>query len=209
LIEGPSNLNVLNQKKIMRRFKIVLAGLAVGCSLALSAVAQELVCVTNAPATIIENFELQTGTVIVKGFNLVGTITIGSGVISVRTKESNDVNHGQKVYGLALGWSGATQSGGLIPKNFMAVDYDELESFINGISYVSNVTYDVTSMSGFEASYLTKSGVRVSAHSDRRQGGINVFLQFGDWQRVQLNSDQLAQLKSLIVQAKASLDAIK
>ncbi len=191
----------------MRHFKIILAGMGACILLSFHAGAQD--ATTNTPATIIENFELQTGTVIVKGFNLVGTITLGNGVISVRAKESNDVNHGQKVYGIAIGWSGASPNVGGISKGFMAVDYDELESFISGINYICNVTYDVTPMSGFEASYATKSGLRIIAHSDRRQGGINAFLQFGDWQRIQLNSDQLAQLKSLVSQAKTSLDALK
>jgi hypothetical protein len=191
----------------MRYFKIVSVGIGIGMLLAFQVGAQE--ATTNAPATIIENFELQTDTVIVKGFNLIGTISVGNSSISVRAKESNDVNHGQKVYGIAIGWSGGSENGSVIPRGSMDVDYDELDTFISGISYISNVTYDATSLPAFEARFTTKSGLRVIAHSDRRQGGINAFLQFGDWQKIQLTSDQLAQLKSLVSQAKVALDTLK
>jgi hypothetical protein len=191
----------------MRCFKIVFVGLGAGMLLAFQVCAQD--ATTNAPATIIENFELQTDTVIVKGFNLIGTISIGNSAISVRAKVSNDINHGQKVFGIAIGWSGSDENGSVIPKGSMDIDYDELDAFISGISYIGNVTYDATSLPAFEASFTTKSGLRVIAHSDRRQGGINTFLQFGDWQKIPLTSDQLAQLKSLVTQAKVALDTLK
>ncbi len=191
----------------MRHFKIILAGIGTGLVLALSAVAQDF---TNAPATLIENFELQTGTVIVKASNPINTVTVGNGAITIRTKESTDVNHGQKLYGITIGWNGgANPPSAQLPRGFLVVDYDELDSLISGINYISNITYEVTSMPTFEASYTTKSGVRIIAHSDRKQGGINAYLQLGDWAKIQLNSDQLTQLKTVITQAKASLDALK
>jgi hypothetical protein len=195
------------RRKFMHSLKTVFTGIG-AVLLAFPAIAQDTA--TNAPATVIENFEQQTDTVIVKSSNPIGTIIIGSGVLSVRAKESNDVNHSQKIYGIAIGWNGGnSQPGNPFSKGFLVVDYDELDSFISGINYISNVTYDVTSMPTFEVSFTTRSGIRIIAHSDRRQGGINAFLQLADWQKIQLNSDQLAQLKSLVSQAKSSLDAIK
>jgi hypothetical protein len=190
----------------MRRFKIILAGIGVSWLLAFQAGAQT----TNAPATVIENFELQTGTVIVKGFSTVGSISVGNAVITVRSKESSGIGHGQKTYGIAVGFSSSgSQPDNLIPKTFLVVDYDELDSLTGGIDYLGKITYDVTPLAGFDASYTTKSGLRVIAHSDRRQGVIVTFIQFGDWRRIPLNSDQLTQLRNLITQAKSSLDAIK
>ena len=197
----------INQKKLMRGFKITLTGLSASLLLAFPVGAQT----TNAPTTIIENLELQTGTIIVKGFSTVGTVSIGNAIITVRSKKSSDIGHGQKTEGIAVGFSniGVGSPGNPIPKYFLVVDYDELDSLSNGIDYLGKITYEATPLAGFEASYTTKSGLRVSAHSDRRQGGILKFIQLGDTPKIPLNSDQLLQLQNLILQAKTSLDAIK
>jgi len=190
----------------MRSFKITLIGFGLGWLLAFPIGAQT----TNAPATIIENLELQTGTIIIKGFSTVGTISIGNAVITVRSKESSDLGHGQKNDGIAVGFSNSVGSpGNPMRKYFLVVDYDELDTLAYGIDYLGKITYDVTPLAGFEASYTTKSGLRVSAHSERRHGGIQKFIQFGDTPKIPLNSDQLMQLRNLIMQAKTSLDAIK
>jgi|SRR5665213_116304 len=190
----------------MSHFKIILAGMGASLLLAFASGAQT----TNAPATIIENFELQTGTVIVKGFSPVGSFYVNDATITVRSKESTDIGHGQKAYGIAVDFTGSGRSpADFIPKISLKVDYDELDSLAAGIDYLAKITYDATPLAGFDASYATKCGLRIIAHSDRRQGGINTFIQFGDWPRIQLNSDQMTQLRSLITQAKTSLDAIK
>jgi hypothetical protein len=72
----------------------------------------------------------------------------------------------------------------------------------------SGITYDVTTLPGFEATYATKSGLRVMAHSDRKQGGIRDYLQFPDNPGISLASEQLVQFQNLIGQAKKSLDAL-
>jgi hypothetical protein len=38
---------------------------------------------------------------------------------------------------------------------------------------------------------------------------INTYVEFGDLPRIQVNSDQLAQLRSLLAQAKSMLDSLK
>jgi len=91
----------------------------------------------------------------------------------------------------------------------LMVDYDELDSLASGIDYISKVTWGVTQLNSFEASYTTRSGFRVIAHSDRRQEMVNTFIEFGDGPRIPATVDQLAQLHSLVTQAKASLDALK
>jgi hypothetical protein len=201
-----SNMDVFNQKKNMRGCKTILAGFGAGLLLTFHVGAQ----ITNAPATILENFEQQTGTVIVKGFSVVGSVAVGTATITVRCKESSAVGHGQKACGIAVGFSGSgSLPGNFIPKTSLKVDDDELDSLAGGIDYLGKITYDVTPLAGFEASYTTKSGLRVIAHSDRRQGGINTFIQFGDSPRIPLNSDQMTQLRNLVKQAKTSLDAVK
>jgi hypothetical protein len=188
----------INQRNPMRKIFVVLmtAGLAV-----VAARAQDT---TNAPKTEIELFETQTGTVIVKGIGPVGSMNIGAGIVSVRSKETADIGTGRKLYGLVIEFTGGNQ-----PRERAVIDYEELDSLLNGIDYLGKISYDVTALPGFEAGYATKSGVRIVAYSSRRQGGIQTFLQFGDHPRIPLASDQMAQLHGLISQEKNSLEALR
>src|SRR5476649_124774 len=140
-------------------------------SFTLAATAQDA---TNAPKTEIENFEMQTGTVIVKGFGPAGSLSTAAGIISVRLKESIDVGHGSKKYGLAI------ELGAGPRREFFIVDYDELDPLLNGIDYLGKITYDATALPSFDASFTTRSGLRIVAYSAIRQGGIHTYLQLGD-----------------------------
>jgi hypothetical protein len=182
----------------MNKSHIILASAL--CSLALTAFSQD----TNALKTDIGVFEARTGVVIIKGFGPVGSVSAGTEVISVRCKESIDVSRGHKAYGLAIE-IGATPP----PQERIFVDYDEIDSLLGGINYLSKITYDVTSLPGFEASYTTRSGLRFAANSVRKQGGIQTSLQYGDQPRILLTSEQMTQLYGLIEQAKNNLDAIR
>jgi len=168
--------------------------------LALTARAQDT---NNLPKTEIENFELQTGTVIVKGLGEIGSMTTSAGVITVRCKESIDETTGQREYGIGV----ALASGQL--HGFLVVDYDELDPLLRGLDFLGKIGYDVTTMPAFDATFTTKSGLCIAAHSERREGGIEDFLQFEDTPRISLTSNQFAQFENLIRQAKASLDALK
>jgi len=170
------------------------------CAFVFAARAQES---TNLPPTEIENFELQTDAVIVKGFNEVGTISTSAGVVSVRCKQSANTATGRVEYGITVGLVTSDTRGALV------VDYDELDALLNGMTFLGRITYDVTPMPSFDAALTTKSGLRIAAHSERRQGGIQTFLQFEDSPRIPLSSDQFSQFQSLIQQAKSSLDLIR
>jgi hypothetical protein len=182
----------------MNKLHVVLT--AAFCSLALTATAQD----TNALKTTIGIFEARTGTVIIKGFGQVGSISVGTDVISVRSRESTDASTGRKAYGLAIEIAGDP-----LPRERTLVDYDEIDSLLGGINYLGKITYDVTPLPGFEASYTTRAGLRIVAHSDRKQGGIQTFLQYGDHPRISITSDQMSQLYGLIGQARDGLNAIK
>jgi hypothetical protein len=189
--------NISNRMEIMRQFCAVI--IAVSCSLAFAAHAQD----TNALKTEIGLFESQTGVVIVKGFGQVGSITTGSAVISVRCKESFSAASGHKDYGVAVVIEVNEQRAVAI------VDYDELDALLNGMDYLGKMTYNVTSLPGFEATFTTKSGLELIAHGDKQQGGIRLFLQYNDSPRIPLASDQWTQLVNMIGQAKATLDSLR
>jgi hypothetical protein len=183
---------------------IPLAFIALSCTLSLVTRAQGWTTPgTNAPATEIENFEQQTDSIIIKGYGEIGTVTTGEGVISIRCKESDNVTAGTKQYAIAITFAANQAETGSI------VDYDELDSLIHDLDFLSKISYNVTTMPSFDAGMATRSGFRAAAHSERRQGGIELFLQFSNVVRVTLTPDQFAQFQNLINQAKISLDATK
>jgi hypothetical protein len=183
----------------MRQIALVL--MAMGCSLALAMRAQDT---TNLPPTEIENFELQTDVVIVKGFEQAGSMTTSAGVISVRCKESANAITGRREYGIVV-----VLESNLPRREFLIVDYDELAPLIGGLDYLGKISHDASSMPAFDATFTTKSGLRVAAHTERLQGGIQDFLQFGRDSRIPLTPDQFAQFKNLISQAKTLLDTVR
>ena len=152
---------------------------------------------TNLLKTELGVFEARTGTVIVKGVGQIGSMSVGAATLAVRCKVSADATAGHKVYGLAVEIAGSDQS-----RERTFVDYDEIDSLLDGINYLDKITYDVTPLPSFEAYYTTRTGLRLVAYSARRQGGIQMFLQYCDQPRIPLTSDQVTQFRNLIEQAK-------
>lgn len=174
--------------------------LATFCALASGATAQD----TNYLRTQIGVFENRTGAVIVKGFGQIGTVAAGAADIAVRCKETTDVSIGQKLYGLAIQITG----NGFQPERIY-VDEDEIDPLLSGINYLLKVSYDVTALPGFEASYTTKAGLQVVANSVRKEGGVRYSLQGNYSPPIPLSSMQMSQLYSLITQARKNLDEVK
>jgi hypothetical protein len=163
---------------------------------------------TNLPPTVIENFELQTDTLIVRGVTQIGTVAVSGGTLFVRANEANDITHSQKVYGIMIGFNGTLPEAGS-GKTSVMVDYDELDALTNAVSYACTVTWGVTELNSFEAIFTTKSGFNIIARSDRRQGQVYAFIQFADLPRIPVTADQLTQFKNLVTQAKGTLDSLK
>ena len=177
--------------------KLCAALIAVCCPLAFAR-AQD----TNALKTEIGLFEAQTGVVIIKGFSEIGSVSTEAAVVSVRCKESTSTATGHRDYGIGVEMEGNQW------RELALVDYDELDSLLNGVDYFGKIGSNVTSLPGFEATYTTKSGLRFIAFRNKRQGGILTFLQYNDGPRIPLTSDQWVQLANLIGQAKTTLDSL-
>jgi len=182
----------------MNKSHVIL--LTIFCSLALASQAQD----TNSLNTDIGLLEARTGAVIIKGFGQIGSVAAGTDVISVRSKESTDISTGHRLYGLSI-----EIEGNPLPRQRIYVDDNEMDSLISAINFLIKIDYDVTSLPGFEASYTTKAGLRVGAHSIRRDGAIQTFLQYGDQPKIMLTSIQMTQLCGLIDQARKNLNALK
>jgi hypothetical protein len=163
---------------------------------------------TNAPRTRLEAFEDQADILIVRGAALLGEVHAGAGLVSVVAKESKVVPSGRKEYGVAIGVAKAATA----PEDSTVIDYDELDSLISALDYVSAVNYSVTSLPSFDAGFTSRGGLRVFAYTSlRRPGTIQAAVQGGHMAnaRLVLTPAQLAQFTTLVRQAKAQLDTLR
>lgn len=160
---------------------------------------------TNAPKTKLEAFEAQTGVTIVKGNVLIGSVNAQNGVVSIRCKESKDAGTDRKEFGLAI-----EVKEGEGQADTTVIDYDELESFLNAIDYISKVDYRVTTLPFFDVIYTTKGGLRIAAYSSTRSPGtIQAVLHSNHITntRVLMSPQQVARFQSLIQESKTKLDS--
>jgi len=161
---------------------------------------------TNTPLTELETFEAQTGTVIVKGAGPAGSMTVDAVDITVQSKESLNVNTGQKAYGVAIE---IAENNRRMRKAL--IDYDELDAFLSGLDYLGKIDYNVTTLPTFVAGYTTKSGFRAGAYTSQRRGAIQFFLQdySANSGRILITPTQLVQFQSLVEQARKNLDSLR
>ena len=162
--------------------------------------------VTNVTFTELETFESQPGTVIVKGAGQIGSLNLGDINVAVICKESTDTAAGHKEYGVAVEIAENNRH-----RVRMVVDYDEVDSLLNGLNYLAQIDSNVTTLPTFAASYVTRSGLRVGASTNQRQGAIQYFLQDRSINsaRIPMTSAQLVQFRSLMQQAKQNLDLMR
>jgi hypothetical protein len=191
---------------MMRRFIAILVVVAGGTLLACSARAQETNACLPLPATKLEGFETNTDTVIVKATAPMGTVPAHGGEVSVRCREITDAGTGHRESGIIIDIAYGAQLDAMT-----LIDYDELDSLLDGMDYLGKLDWSVTSLPDFSATYTTKGGFRADAHGSRRTGNIDFAVRSTRIiaPRFALSRDQLGQLRSLIEQAKAKLDSLR
>lgn len=169
--------------------------------------AQESKSGAKEPKTKLEAFEAQTGTVLIKGIGEIGSIT-GTGSIEVDCREFTDAGTTQKRYGITVE---VAESGRFARPVTSFVDYDEIDSLLKGIDYISKIDNSVTSLSNFEAVYKTKGELRVTTFSSKKGEKIRAAVQTGSIVSATsfLSLDQLAKFRGMIAEAKSKLDSIK
>jgi len=190
----------------MRRCMAVLIAVAGVATLTGPAGAQETNGCLLVPATKLEAFETNTDTVIIKATAPIGTVPAHGGEVSVRCREITDAGTGHRESGIVvdIALGGPTESG-------LLVDYDELDSLVDGMEYLGKLDWSVTTLPDFLAVYTTKGGFRVVARGSRRTGNIEFDVRNtrANDPRLPLSRDQLGQLRSLVEQAKAKLDSLR
>ncbi len=184
----------------------ILLALA-GTFLASTAFAQELVLLTNPPLTRLEALEARSGTVLLRATAPIGTVNIRPAAVQVRYRETTDVGAGRKEHGLLITLHRTERE-----QDTVVIDYDELESFLSGLEYLSKADFNVTTFPSFDAGYRTRSQFRVFIYtSQNRPGTLQYALHDGrsgkPW--VLLSALQLTEFKNVIAQAKGKLDELR
>ena len=190
----------------MCRFIAVLIAVAGGSLLGDAVRAQETNACLPLPATKLEAFETNTDTVIIKATAPIGTVAAHGGAVAIRCREITDAGTGRRESGIITDIAYGAQM-----EVTALIDYDELDSLLDGLDYLGKLDWNVTSLPDFSATYTTKGGFRADARGSRRTGNIEFAvrsIRVGA-PRLALSRDQLGQLRSLIEQAKAKLDSLR
>lgn len=154
--------------------------------------------------TKLEAFEAQTERTILKAWGQIGSITANSTMISVSCREATDILSGAKEFGVVVSFG----NGGA-GDHRVVLDYDELESVLTALDYISTVDLSVTTLPSFQAMYRTRADLRFLAYNSTQRTGTVQSLQIGDGTRLPLAPNQLNEFKVLMRAAKEKLDDLK
>lgn len=159
------------------------------------------------PKTKLESFEARTGAVIIKGYSQIGKVGGSAGAsVTVDCRELFDAAANRKEYGITIE---VKEGPPLRRQNTTLIDYDEIDSLLKGIDFISKIDKSVTSLSNFEAIYVTKGDFRVFTFSSS-EAKIRAGISSGriGATSAYLSLDDLAKLRGFIAQAKEKLDSI-
>lgn len=158
------------------------------------------------PKSRLEIFEANTGTVLIKGTDEIGALAGKVGIVTVKCRETKDTSTGQREFGVIVT---VTQVEGI--EDTTVVDFEELEGFLRALDYINKVEWSISSLGHFEASFTTKSGLKVASYSSRRTGTVEASVMSNRLVRSRafLTTTHLAQFRTLIDQAKTRLEIIQ
>ena len=165
---------------------------------------------TKELSTEMERFQAETGDVIIKGFENVGTRMRGKfkRALIVEAREFIKVSAGEKSFGIVVE---VKETSGNYPKTGRSfVDYDEIDSLIEGIDYIAKIKESASSLSSIEAAYSTNGGVKITAFTHR--GQLSYAIEAGKYSSVSIylnGVDDLTTFKNSVVAAKVRIDGIK
>jgi len=162
---------------------------------------------TSKAGTKLAAFQAKTGAVIIQGFSKIGTVPALYGAhVTIQAKEYANASDGSREYGMTIE---VKEGGTLERENTSYIDYDELESLLNGIDYIVKIDGSVTQLDDFQADYRTKGDFGISTFSSGGQvlaaiksgtiGQASAFYRLTD----------LALVRNHIASARTVLDSLK
>jgi hypothetical protein len=158
------------------------------------------------PQTKIEAFQAKTGSVLIKNYSEIGTVRGTGGDVTVTSWEFTDPQTKRKEQGISVS---VKDHGGAEREERSYVDYDEIDSLLAGIDYISKVSPNSMKLKSYEAVYETRGKLKVTFLTPYE--GLEVGVYAGNFTRTNafFTREQFADVRKLIVDAKAALDAIR
>lgn len=172
------------------------------------ALAQNLKDSVPQAKTKLEQFSAKTGVVLIRGFHKIGSVQgLYSTSVNIEAKEFTNVTDGKKQYGITI--ESFKEDGRYDKQHTSFIDYDEIDSLISGIEYISKVKASVTKLEDFQADYSTRGDLKISTFSSG--GRIMAAVTSGNIGGVgaYFNIEDLEKIKTLIKQSKEKIDEIK
>lgn len=158
------------------------------------------------PSTRLEAFQANTGFVIVRGYTTVGVLRGMTGSVTVDASEFRDArNPARRAAGISIKVREEKQPD---KEKISFIDGDEVDDLLQGIDYLSKASKALTTLDNFEAEYTTRGDFRLTVFSNKNSGGqLSLAVSKGGVGKtaVYLKFAQLAELRQLIVAAKAKL----
>jgi hypothetical protein len=156
------------------------------------------------PKTKLEAFQAKAGRVLVKSYSEVGTVGgQTSGLVAIEALELQDRSDGSRALGLII----EVKPGGEYSQTSRSfIDYDEIDSLLKGIDYISNVTTATPPLKNFEALYQTRGNFSVVTFN-QSDGKISASVSGGlvGSSRVYLTTQGLLSFRQWCVSAKETL----
>lgn len=185
--------------------KICVAGILV--VMAGPVFAKDLQDQPPAPQTDLEEFKRQTGVVIIRGYENIGTRSgLESSYIRIEAKEFLSADKRKRKYGVTVYVNSGSKLG---RENISYIDYEELDPLIRGMDYLNKIEGSTINFSDYQADYVTKGGLKVTTYSNNDE----LFVEISSGHILETTAyfpiTALSDIKSMVVKAKEKIDAVR
>ncbi|MDR3405561.1 MAG: hypothetical protein P4L99_23905 [Chthoniobacter sp.] len=158
--------------------------------------------------TKLEQFQAKTGSVIIMGIGPVGNIQAEAGAgVEIEVREFTDAASGAKQSGVVIKVS---EAGDRMRGVSSYVDFDEVESLIKGVDYISGLNKGVTKLPAFQADYRTRGDVDISTFTTKGNE-MSAAIKVGSFSSATafITLAELSQFRKLLQSSLTALQAIK
>jgi hypothetical protein len=157
--------------------------------------------------TKLQDFIAQYGVVIIRGFSTIGEVKGLYGTsITIDSKEFTNASTGSIQYGITIE---VTETTRVERDHTSYIDYDELESLLNGLDYIGQVDRSATRLDAFQADYRTRGDFQVSVFSSGSKTLVAVQSGSIGSTSAYFKLEKLGEFRDLILQAKMKLDSLQ
>jgi hypothetical protein len=158
------------------------------------------------PLTRLEALDTQIGSVVVKNYTYIGSVSGFGGIVMVTGYEFVDAQTGRKEYGIGVE---VRETGRSERDARTYIDYDEIDALLRALDYISRIDKS-TSLENFEAQYRTRGELTVSTFI-RPNGTLQSEVAIGLFRKaaVTISLGKLVDFRKLVADARIVIDKIK